>query len=143
MAASKKPRKKYVPKPQRQIPIMFRHNSESERTLQLLPHVEYMKLKNGIADEESWNTLACRLNIGQKLAHNDKYGEDVRNTTDAAITAIKCIYDRFKNVGKFGATGDELLQIGDALNLTDELQKASTRRELLNATEYVFKHAAV
>lgn len=142
MAASKKPRKKYKPT-RAAIPIVFRFNEADEQTLQLYPHAEMLKLRTGNADESTWHTLTCRLNIGQTIAHIGEHSDEVKRAMRDSLDAMRSIFQRNQEKGKWGATGDELTAIGDGLVLTDDLQKASTRRQLRDATNIVFREAAV
>ena len=141
MARSSKPRKRYVPK-QKSLPVVFRHDAEGERNLSLYPHLELMKLKNGVADEAAIHTLAARLNIAYVLAGNTNQSEEAVEVFVKALDAVRSMDARFGKVGKVGATGDELMALGEALNLADELQAGRTRREIRDATEYVWKVAA-
>jgi hypothetical protein len=143
MSASKAKRnKKYKPRANA-IPIAFRFNSDDERTLQLAPHAELLKLRTGNADESAWHTLTCRLNIGMTLAHMGEQSDEAKRAMHASLEAMRSVLARNKETGKWSATGSELTAIGDGLVLTDEMQKASTRRVLRDAMHVVFKEAAV
>lgn len=141
MAGNKKPRKPHQRKP-RQLSIMFGLDAEHARMLQLRAHADLAKLRIGLAGEEEWNTLTCRLNIGLQLAHNH-YNVNAEGLLQKALAAMKAIHERQARLAKYGATGDELTTIGDALVLTDDMQKGCTRRELRDAIDHVFKVAAV
>jgi hypothetical protein len=143
MSASKAKRnKKYIPRANA-IPIAFRFNSEDERTLQLVPHTELLKLKMGSGDSQAWNTIVCRLNIGMTLAHMGEQSDEAKRAMHASLEAMRSVLARNRETGKWGATGSELTAIGDGLVLTDEMQKGSTRRVLRDAMHVVFKEAAV
>ena len=110
--------------------------------MQLIPHLEFAKLKAMEADESTWHTLAARLNVGQLLAHRH-FNEAEKIICRNALDAMVSIRDRHSKVGKWGGTGDELRDIGKALNLTDEMQKASTRRELRDTISHVYEVAGI
>jgi hypothetical protein len=139
MAANKKPRKAYKPKPA-VLPMPIRFNAADERELQLIPHIEFAKLKAMTADEPTWHTLVYRLNAGLLLA-DKHFDADARAVCGFALDSMVSIKERFAKVGKWGANGDELRAIGDALNLVDEMQKASTRRELRDTMKHVIEIA--
>lgn len=140
MPSNKKPRKprKYVPKT---LPLTIRHNEESETALQLAPHAELMKLREGYGDEGSWNTIVARLNIGL-VAANDNNKEDQAKEIRIGLDAMLKVQARFDKSGQWGLSGSDLKQVGDALILTDNLQLSLTRKQFAKAIDYVWQHAA-
>lgn len=141
MSASKKPRKKYIPKLPR-IPVIFGITQDASRDLQLVPHAELLKLRNGLADEPTWHTLVCRLNVGMTIAHQGKQNDEVKKTMAESLQAMRDVWVRHEKTSKWGASGEELKAIGDGLVLTDDLQNVSTRRELREAVNHVYRVAA-
>lgn len=131
MPKSAKPRKKYRPKVPPdfiQIPSVFRYAPKHETNLQLVPHAELEKFRRGLADEYSYNTLAFRLNWGYVMA--DDFAEpEARAVMESALAAVRSVKERHERLGKWGMAGDEFARVGDGLNLTDEMQKATTRKE--------------
>lgn len=140
MAGNRKPRKAHKPKPHG-IPMTIRHDAEAEMELQINPHLELLKLREGYGEEASWHTLTCRLNIGCTLAHQNKL-RDAYLEIQVALQAMREIWARFERTAKFGVSGDELKAIGGSLVLTDDLQKTMTRRQLATAMRYVNETAA-
>ena len=140
MPSNKKPRKpkKYVP---RTIPLTIRHNAESETALQLAPHSELMKLREGYGDIESWHTIVARLNIGL-VAANAAGKEDQAKDIRIGLDAMLKVQARYDKTGKWGLSGSDLREIGDALVLTDNLQLSLTRKQFAKAINYVWEHAA-
>jgi hypothetical protein len=140
MPANKKPRKtrKYVPKT---IPLTIRHGKEVETSLQLAPHAELMKLREGYGDEGSWNTIVARLNIGL-VAANAAGKEDQAKDIRIGLDAMLKVDERHKKSGKWGLSGSDLKQVGDGLVLTDNLQLSLTRKQFAQAIDYVWQHAA-
>jgi hypothetical protein len=140
MPANKKPRKakKYVP---RTLPLTIRHNAESETALQLAPHAELMKLREGYGDEFSWNTIVARLNIGlvaANAASKENQAKDIRIGLDAMLK----VQTRYDKTGKWGLSGSDLREVGDGLVLTDNLQLSLTRKQFAQAIDYVWQYAA-
>lgn len=138
MPKSKKPRKAYKPKYEKgQIPVTIRHSSAADTTLQLVPHDELDKLRDGRADKYTLNTLAFRLNWGYVMAGEVFDNPEVRAALEAGLAAFRSVRERFERLGKYGATGEEFHAIGEALNRIDDMQKAATRREQHDAMHAV------
>jgi hypothetical protein len=143
MAKNKKPTKKYRPKYAKDsLPVTFRFCQENETDLQLIPHTCLSKFKEGAADSQDWHTLASRLNLGNTLAYTHYEGE-VKGAMDRAIFALRDVKERNARTGAWGCTGDEFNAMGDGLNLTDQMQKECTRRQLQDAMAHVIEVAAV
>lgn len=140
MPSNKKPRKprKYIPKT---LPLTIRHSEESETALQLAPHAELMKLREGYGDEGSWNTIVARLNIGLVAANSAGKQDDAKEIR-IGLDAMLKVQTRFDKSGKWGLSGSDLKQIGDGLVLTDNLQLSLTRKQFAQAIDYVWQHAA-
>ena len=141
MPSNKKPRKprKYIPKT---LPLTIRHNEESETALQLAPHAELMKLREGYGDEGSWNTIVARLNIGLVAANSAGKQDDAKEIR-IGLDAMLKVQTRFDKSGKWGLSGSDLKQIGDGLVLTDNLQLSLTRKQFAEAIRFVFANAAI
>jgi hypothetical protein len=141
MGKSAKPRKAYKPRG-KGIPMVFRHPGEVEQDIQLYPHMELLKLRNGAADAGSWHEITCRINVGITLALQNGL-EAALQVVAPGLDAMREIRDRFQRVGKYGATGEEIRIVGDALVATDEMQRSMTRRQLSDAIKHVYKVAVV
>lgn len=141
MAGNKKPKKKHRPKAARVLPINIRFNSDTELKLQLIPHQFLEHLRTGGFEEHMWHAMAARMNLGNTLAYT--YFEDAKEAMDKACRALKSVWERHERTGKWGGSGEELGQLGIGLNLTDDMQKRCTRRELDGAMEHVYRVAAV
>lgn len=134
MPSSKKPRKPYRPKyVPGTLPVTIRHSSSADTGLQLVPHTELDKLREGIADQYTVNTLAFRLNWGCVMAGEVFDAPEAREVTERGLAAIRAVKDRHARLGKYGVTGEEFHAMGEALNITDEMQQRATRREQLEA----------
>lgn len=139
MPKSSKPKKAYRPKyPKGQLPIVFRHSAESDRMLQHIPHDELEKMRSGEADEYTINTVVYRLNWGYVMSGEVFDNPEARAVMETGLAAIRSIKERAQRLGKYGATGEEFYSIGEALNLTDEMQKSATRREQRDCQKKVF-----
>lgn len=125
------------------LPVVFRFSSEAETKLQLTPHAHLDKMRDGTGDRLAWQTLKYRINVGSLLAAQH-YGEhqDVHEAMAQAVEAVTAIGKRFVRTNRFGCSGDEFRAIGRGLDLADELQKATTRRQQRTASLQVFKDNA-
>lgn len=123
------------------VPITLRLNRDAEFMLQITSHQELFKLENKIPDERTWHMLTARLNIGSRLSL--KYTDSAQAIMLEALDCMREIFARFQRVSKYGATDKELNSIKLALNLTDDMQRDGTARDLRDAINYVFKYGAI
>lgn len=121
-------RSKYRPKPA-VLPKMFRHSKEADIDLQLVPHQELEKFKTGEADEYTWNTVCFRLNWGYVMSGDHFDSVEARELMERSLKAIRSVKTRHEKTGRWGTTGEEFNIIGQALNLTDEMQMNTTRKQ--------------
>ena len=121
-------RSKYRPKPA-VLPKMFRHSKEADINLQLVPHQELEKFKTGEADECTWNTVCFRLNWGYVMSGDHFDSVEARELMEQSLKAIRSVKTRHEKTGRWGTTGEEFNIIGQALNLTDEMQMNTTRKQ--------------
>jgi hypothetical protein len=139
MAANRKPRKPYRPKPALARPMVVGISDDDTRALKLIPHAALERLRTGGATETDWHTLTCRLNFGMVLANRFPFG--VVDEMRAALDAMISIQGRHGRTARWGATGDELVAIGDGLRHTDDMQDATTRRDHRDALQVVLASA--
>lgn len=139
MAGNKKPRKKYRPKYVEgpQLPVTFRYSAKSEFDLQMIPHTELDNMLAGTANEFSLGAINFRINWGYVMSGETFDNPEVREAMEKALQACRSIIARYHRIGKVGCTGEEFRHLGDGLRFTDEMQKASTRREQLEAVRIV------
>ncbi|TMS58500.1 hypothetical protein MW7_007165 [Imbroritus primus] len=122
------------------MPSLFRFSRNAELSLQLIPHSELEKLRDGTANEESWHTLAFRINVGAMLAAM-YFAQDAQDAMTAAVAAVASVGKRYTATGRLGMSGDEFRAIGAGLNLTDEMQTTTTKRQQYLATRAVYSKA--
>lgn len=113
------------------LPAIYRHNQAAETQLKLIPHGYLIALTEGRGDENVFLTLVLRVIIGTTLVCYVE--DDGRTPLDAifkkAINSLICVGDRARKLDRWGCSGDELQDIKAALNLADDLQDVSTRRQ--------------
>lgn len=120
---------KYKPRQVAVLPKIFRHSKEADITLQLVPHQELEKFKTGEADDYTWNTVCFRLNWGYVMSGDHFDSEEARELMQASLEAIRSVKARHEKTKTWGTTGNEFNIIGQALNLTDEMQMNTTRKQ--------------
>lgn len=70
----------------------------------------------------------------------DHFEDDVAKTAILeGLEALLSIKDRNAKLAKWGASGSEFKAIGLALNLTDEMQSMTTRREQDNSLQAMLR----
>lgn len=113
------------------LPTIFRVTPNEELELKLIPHGHLQAMIEGRGDHDAFNTITFRVMVGacmtgliveEDLKHVEPLFKD-------ALNGLIAIGDRFERLGKFGANGDEVRWIKEALNLTDELQTVTTRKQ--------------
>ena len=121
------------------LPVIFRHSGGADVDLKLIPHAMLDKMLHGEGNEECWHTIVFRLNCGNAIA-NKSYAHqpEVQDEMEKALFAISEVGKRWKRTGKFGCTGDEFKAIGTGLNLADDLQANTTRREQRDSYRWVY-----
>ena len=121
------------------LPVIFRHSGGADIDLKLTPHAHLSKILAGEGDEECWHTIVFRLNCGNAIA-NKSYAHqpEAQDEMERALAAICEVGKRYKRTGKLGCSGDEFRAIGAGLNLADDLQASTTRREQREAYRWVY-----
>lgn len=139
MAKSKKPRKAYKPMMTAAIPIVFGLAKEKKTDLRLPYHLSLEALRSGHGCDDDAHTIVSALLIGRELSK--LYQAEAQQTVLRGIEAITAVKHRGDN-GAWGVSGDQFRAISEALVLVDEMQDASTRREVRSAIQKVWKEAA-
>lgn len=126
-------------------PINVAVHPDQARNLHLIPHQELAALREGRGTEISWHTLTARMNVGYVLSNIAMESHDIdpdpRPAIRQGLDAMVDLQARHRALDRYVATGDELRAIGEALNLTDELQSATTRRQQRDALQIVLTKA--
>lgn len=113
------------------IPDIVRHSQMQELDLKIIPHAHLQALVDGRGDTNEYLTVAFRVLVGASLTVlADSDGEKtLEQAFQPAIDALLSIGERYERLKKFGLNGDELMALKEALNLTDELQDVSTKKQ--------------
>jgi hypothetical protein len=122
---------------------LVRFNREAELNLQLVPHGQLAAMAEGRGDEETYLTVTFRILVGASLIEfADEAGMETleEEVFIPALRSLISVGERYQRLGKFGLNGDELLSLKQALNLTDQLQIAATRKQLLEQSMKVQNH---
>lgn len=113
------------------VPSIIRHSSKQELSLKLIPHTHLQSMVDGRGTEEEFLTIIFRVMVGGSLtAFADEAGEAaLESVYTSAVSSLVAVGERYQRFGKFGCNGDELKSLKEALNLTDDLQAVTTRRQ--------------
>jgi hypothetical protein len=95
----------------------------------------------GYGAKAMWQTIADALNIARKLCE-DGTGSEYCDDVIAAQKAAKACVRRFKESGKWGLSGDELVCIREALTICDGQYRVSSPLHLKKAMQDVRKSIA-
>jgi len=139
MSRSKKPRKKYQPKPVTQhgglVAIAMCH-ARGENASTLKPDqvtdlgvaywLSFENLRTGDANEEAWSCVACALNVALVLAEK----------------GIGADYEQALVTGNFRLDGDALRDIETALQIHDQQMAMAKRWEVTAAMNTIYKRLA-
>lgn len=138
MPSNKKPKKKYRPKYQEgQLPVVFRHSQDADLNLKFIPHDEIEKFRHGQADETALNSLKFRLNWGYVMAGEYFDTPEARKCMEDSLSAIRSVSERVGRTGKYGCTQPEFEAICAGLDVTDDMQSQTTRRQQRDAAYVV------
>lgn len=113
------------------VPTLIRSSAGQELDLKLIPHGHLRAIVDGRGTEDEYLTVCFRVLVGARLAGlADEEGQ--KHLDEVFLTALKnliTVGERYERLGKFGCNGDELTSLQEALNLTDDLQAVTTRKQ--------------
>lgn len=129
MAGNKKPRKAHNPRKHlAALPVVFRQPPQHDRFLKAIPHAEFQKMEKGTANEHSYANLVVRLNQGLVGAQKF-FNEEAVKVMDEALNSVVEVRNNWNETKKWEMTKEQAINILAGLNLTDEIQDATSRRE--------------
>ncbi len=144
MPSSSKPRKKGRSSGMSKAQLaasnpIIRQDAETERKIQLVPHLSLARFRMGDADEGDYHTLALRVHVGYMLAlwH---YPKATQFLEEVAGLLVAC-QELGETTGFWTFNPDDADQVGHALVLVDEMQKECTKAQLMEAYDFVKAHA--
>lgn len=148
MPRSKRPRKKYVtPEHNTQthgrVPSLLRTAPARENWLKLKPHTQLDALVDGTGGTEALEILKVRVNWGWGMLVHFFDSPDGREAFVEALDALRAIEIRCRQGLGLVPTPQQAAALGVALNLTDELQRNTTRKEQAQTLVWVRDHAAL
>lgn len=126
MAANKKPRKAYRPKPVRVDPVGYvltgmlpleKVGSELIR-LRLVNHGALAALTQGRATNEDFNLLISALNVTEALMMQE-LGAEYSPELKAGQDALRAIGERFKKIKRFVLRAEEMKALNLAMDVHD------------------------
>jgi hypothetical protein len=151
VSKSKKPRKKYVPRPVAQhgglVAIAMCH-ARGENASVLKPDqvtdlgvaywLSFENLRTGDANLESWSCVACALNVALVLCEKGigaEYEQQLVKALDGCFRAKI----RSAKSGNFRLDGEALRDIETALQIHDQQMQLAKRWEVTAAMQTIYK----
>ena len=145
MPGNKKPRKKFantVCKLKTNSPVNIRYNKTGDLRLKLPPQISLQQFLTGKSNLAAWDTIYFRVQVGIYLSSHfetDSLGVNLQATVDLLVR-IKKHYEE-KNIWLMDSL--EHAAIKETLVVIDNMQDHTTRRQQLDAYNYVYKFVHV
>lgn len=119
------------PSRQISIPKIYRFSPGLEQQFKMLPHDYLTQLSQGDIQVNQYLTLVLRIFTGLGMAEHMSQESKAQclHVLYYAMEALTSIGGRYRRLGRFGLSGDELQDLREGLNLVDALQDATTRKE--------------
>jgi hypothetical protein len=144
MPATKKPRKKYRPKPKFMDPVgwtvesnkLLRDHGDYAVTCKIRANDAMLALTQGRADLQSMGDLLAAHNVTLGLVGSLDYPDDTYITLRSQ-KALEDVVLRHKEVGRYVLKGSEMAAINDMLSLHDEFLDHVTVRQMEEALRYI------
>ena len=95
-------------------------------TLAIRFHSAMAMFTRGYGSREHWQTLADAVNVSLNLCEIQGLMPDALADVHAARDAMVSCRDRYKTIGKWGMTGDEMQAVKLAVTLYDEQNTRAT-----------------
>ena len=133
MATTKKPRRKYRPRP-----LQTWLAPEIRIPIDIMGFFFTDKLASLTFDAIDSNTVAYLLNVCHKIAVDTRHAE-MLSTCDAAIAAYIGIRRRHDKTGQYGASGPELVTLRETMPAIAHYFTTSPQHRLEQARAYVLR----
>ena len=133
MSRNTKPRKPYKPKP-----VAHWFGRDARNDIEIMAHYFAPKLAAGLFDTVDGNTLAYLLNLCRRIAVMSHY-QSMVVTTDVCMEAFLSIRQRHDRTGKWGASGEELTILEEALPHIGQWIFTQPVHRVEKAREFVLK----
>ncbi|MFX3545048.1 hypothetical protein [Ralstonia mannitolilytica] len=121
------------------LPLVFGLSQSMKTDLHLTPLGILEGFKEGTAKEEGAHTLAAAVNLAAVLSR--ELTDHEKRIAAEGLEAVRGVFKRGNDSGKWGCSGDEYRAIGAALALGAELADGSRRREVAAAIKTVLREA--
>jgi hypothetical protein len=123
----KRRQKPYVPKPVRQNPLQI-YSEDVARSMLLVPHLHLDQFKRGTGTVEGWAAIAARLNFGQVLSLRH-FGEGPQTALNAGVEVMQAVVAHHALSGQYVMTDAQVCIVGEAIQIVDDMQQQTTKRE--------------
>jgi len=121
------------------LPLVFGLSQEMKTDLQLTPLGTLEGFKEGTGTERGAHTLTAAVDVVAVLARGMTDRE--KKIAAEGLEAVRGIFRRGNETGKWGCSGDEYRAIGFALSLLAEMTDNGRRRDVAAAIKTVFQEA--
>lgn len=146
MPANKKPRKRYVPKvtgTKDTISTLFEGDEplkgELKEKVLLTVHLCARKLAMGAAEQDDWAALVTALNVNLVVCERAGNREIGLQATYDAANALISIQERFHEIGRRVARGEELTAVNGGIHVFEEIVETITKRQYVWASDQIEK----
>lgn len=123
------------------LPVTFGLTRGMKTDLQITPLGTLEAFLEGTGTENGAHTLAAAVNLAAVMARSQPL--DVQGEVGGGLVAMRAVFARGDETGKWGVTGDEYRAIRLALILGADMQDGSTRRAVSTAIQTTLMEAAV
>ena len=123
------------------LPLVYGLTRQMRTDLDLTPLGTLEAFREGTAGDEAAHTLAAAVDLAAVLARD--YTDEVQVVAYAGLKAVEGIFQREKETGRWGCSGDEYKAVREALILSSDLQGSTTRRDVAKAINQVLREACV
>lgn len=143
MPKSRPPRKKqagrkFNPATHAIVPSLFATSPSRSTWIKLAPHTRLDSIAEGIGTKFDLEVLKGRINVGYVLVTQLFSELEAAAVMLTGLDVIRAIEARDEKYPRF-VDLEECQLLGDALNLADEVQDATTRKEQATALQLVHK----
>ena len=107
--------------------------TENADRIMLALRMAFEKLKGGTKDHEAFDRLAAAINVG--LIRAEQIDPLAAETMVRGVSAMVSCDGIAQRHGRYGFTGPDLLDLGDALDLYEQILRLSTPKQMLDALD--------
>jgi hypothetical protein len=107
--------------------------TENADRIMVALRMAFEKLKSGTKDHTQFDRLAAAINVG--LIRAEQIDPLAAETMVRGVSAMCSCDGIAKRHGRYGFTGPDLLDLGEALDLYEQILRLSTPKQMLDALD--------